>query len=149
MADLKGKAVFIGTGALTYSVGITVGGTELPLNQNQVFEQPAEAIRVKGDDGEVRSIGITNKMKRFQLTIIPAGTAAADVITLQDRLLLAAGVAVTLADPSSTVTDATNSAKFFVDPENGGRLTRSVDGAAQVELTVIQYVANDLSVTAS
>jgi hypothetical protein len=149
MADLKGKAVFIGTGSLTYSLGITVGASELPLNQNQVFEQPAEAIRVKGDDSEVRAIGITNKMKRYQLTIIPGGTAAADVLTLQDRLLLAPGTAVTLADPSSTVTDATNSGKFFVDPENGGRLTRSVDGAAQVELTVIQYVANDLSVTAS
>lgn len=149
MATLKGKAVFIGTGSLTWSLGITVGASELPLYQNQVFEQPAEATRIKGDDGEVRSIAITNKMKRHQLTIIPAGTAAADVLTLQDRLLLAAGEAVTFADPSSTVTDATHSAKYFVDPENGGRLTRSVDGAAQVELTVIQYVANDLSVTAS
>lgn len=147
MADLKGKAVLFGTGTLTYSLGITVAGTELPLNQSQTFEQPAEASRIKGDDGEVRTIAITNKRKRYALTIIPAGTAVADAKALLDRLLLAAGTAVTLADPDSTVTDATHSGKYYVDPEAGGRMTRTPDGAAVIELTLEQTVANDLSVT--
>lgn len=149
MADLKGKAILFGAAGITYSLGITVAGTELPLNQNQVFEQPAEATRIKGDDGETRVIAITNKRKRYQLTIIPAGTAVADAKSLLDKLLLAPGTAVTAADPDSAVTDATNAGKFYVDPENGGRMTRSVDGGAQIELTLEQYVANDLSVSAS
>lgn len=149
MPDLKGKALVFSIGTITYSLGITVGANEVSLNQSNEYEMVAEAARVKGTNGEVMSVAISNKMKRFRVTTIPAGVAVSDAKALMDSLLLAPGVAVTFADPDSAVTDATHTGKFFVDPEQGGRLTRSVDGAAQCELTLVQYVANDLSVTAS
>lgn len=149
MPDIKGKGLVFSIGTITYSLGITVAATEISLNQANEYEMVSEAARVKGTNGEVQAIAISNKMKRFRVTTIPAGDAIADAKSLMDKLLLSPGVAVTFADPDSAVTDATHTGKFFVDPEQGGRLTRSVDGAAQCELTLVQYVANDLSTTVS
>jgi hypothetical protein len=142
MATLKGKAVIWAVNGITFSAGISVAGTENALFQSLGFERTGDDSYVKDSAGEDISAIYANQGKLVRMTVIPGGTAIADARSLTDKFLPTKGTLITIADTETTIVDGTYNCK-------GASLTRSVDNALAIELTLESRDTNNITTVVS
>ena len=138
MATFKGQAVFWGVGGLTFT-GFVGGAAQEGQVQSLSLTKTADEKLIRNGDGNVVAAVHYNPMREISFEVIPSdATAVADVRTHADSWMPTIGSVVTIADSTSTETDAepagtgTSAGKYIV---RTAALTRSNEAEARVAIT--------------
>ena len=138
MATFKGHAVFWGVGGLTFT-GFVGGDAQEGFCQSLTLNKTAEEKLIKNGDGNVVASVHYNPMREVDFEIIPSdATAVSDVNTHADSWMPTIGTVITIADTTSTETDAepagsgTTAGQYIV---RSATLSRSNESEARVSIT--------------
>lgn len=142
---LKGKAAKWGVGALTFS-GVVISSTTGKI-QSMDFTKDSEMAALDDESGETIGESFFNHKHVINISVIPIdATTIATARTNLDAMLPDAGTTITLSDPTSTVTDGTNSGKYNVISAKEGRTNK---GYATIDMQIRQFKANDTTTAIS
>ena len=138
MATFKGQAVFWGVGGLTFT-GFVGGDAQEGQVQSLSLTKTADEKLIRNGDRNVVAAVHYNPMREISFEVIPSdATAVADVRPQADSWMPTIGSVVTIADSTSTETDAepagtgTRAGKYIV---RTAALTSSNEAEARVAIT--------------
>jgi hypothetical protein len=147
MATFKGKAVFWGAGALTFS-GFASGATFETQSFN--FTKTADEKLIRDYDGDVVGTVHYNPMREISFEVIPSAGSIAAAKTAADALMPDIGAVIELTDADSTESDEEQASggagKYIV---RSAALSRSNESEARISVTAFISDANAIAGTIS
>lgn len=146
---IKGTAVVWSVGSITWTGGIA-STTNAAFPQKVDFSKSADSSEIKDSNGDTATKIFHNAKNTLSVTIIPAAASSTHTTTSAyasaSAWMPAIGAGVTITGDSQGYLTGQQGGKFYV---TSAKESRTVDGAVSIDVELEQYVANDLSVTAS